>query len=199
MNKGQGKVVLPAVPDPPPEIKALFTDQNAISNEFRDHIRGYNNALNMCSMKVTDETIKRRNANGTLRTDPVAALRISGAVRFFTGPISANPGDMPNGAQVYLLDPDDQINHRNRQAHLNPATMRLCTTALLRDNILAKTFKMANELIVNNNIADARLIMLAEERPADVHERRGNAATVRPACVALGRTMGSPGGHPPGT
>ena len=45
-----GKVDLPHLPRPPPELYGLLTNQDSISKNFRKHIRSYNNALAMTSI-----------------------------------------------------------------------------------------------------------------------------------------------------
>ena len=46
----KGKINLPKLDNPPPELLNLLSAQDDISKKFRDHIRTYNNALAMTSL-----------------------------------------------------------------------------------------------------------------------------------------------------
>jgi hypothetical protein len=171
----RGKVVLDAVPDPPPELMRLYTSSSTDAVAFREHIRPYNNSLNMCSMKVNDETFQRRNRDGTSYQCPVASLRISGQMHHYIGTLKQRDGDEPKGTQVYLLDPLDQVTHRCRTAALDRETLSTLTNMMHCHNVLACEFKMASEKIERGTTLDARIVIHAEERNAGVHARQGNA------------------------
>jgi hypothetical protein len=46
-----GKIKIPRLDDLPPELHNLLSDQDDISKKFCDHIRTYNNALAMTSLR----------------------------------------------------------------------------------------------------------------------------------------------------
>ena len=170
-----GKVVLGAVPGPPPRLMRLYTSSSAGAVAFSEHIRPYNNSLNMCSTKVNDETFHRRSCDGTSYQRPVASLRISGQMHHYIGTLKQRVGDEPKGTQVHLLDPLDLVTHRYRTAALDRETLCTLTNMMHCHNVLACEFKMASEKIERGTTLDTRTVIHAEERNAGVYARQGNA------------------------
>ena len=82
----------------------LYASSSADAVAFHEHIRPYNNSLNMCSMKVNDETFQRRNRDGTSYQCPVASLRISSEMHHYIGTLKQRDGDEPNGTKsIYSI------------------------------------------------------------------------------------------------
>jgi hypothetical protein len=53
-----GKITLPPLHQPPPELMQLLTSQDPVSKDFREHIHNYNNTLAMTSIgRKVDESI----------------------------------------------------------------------------------------------------------------------------------------------
>ena len=86
--------------------------------------------------------------------------------------------------QVYLLDPEDQVAHRNRIDEVRPEIMTQLSNYVSANNIYAHTFVTAAAAL-GQQANTARIVIHAEERPADVHERRGNAQVVSEMAIIV--------------
>ncbi|MEM7518980.1 MAG: hypothetical protein AAF368_18915, partial [Planctomycetota bacterium] len=156
-----------------PEILDLYTGNDPKSRHFLENVRRYNSLLNFASMKMHDE--RPRMANG--QPCPIAALRISGQIQHFAGPLRPNPGQAPRGSQVFLLDAREQLAIRSGNAGVDPEVMAKLQRAVLRVNPFVRMYQQADEQIRNlgASIAEARIVIHAERRPAGVHPRQANA------------------------
>jgi hypothetical protein len=93
-----GKVQIPRLHDPPPEILDFFRGQDDISKNFRNHIRNYNNALAMTSLGCQqDHSINRTGGGPNL-------FKVQGSLYHQTGPLIPGEGMAPNYAQIYIYD-----------------------------------------------------------------------------------------------
>lgn len=180
--------MLPPIPRLPREVAALFHGATAKSKQFLDNIRSYNGALNFASMKMTDERLFRRGTTGS--RCPVSALRISGAVQHFIGPLRPAAGREPACAQVYLLDPEAQLDHRCRRENIDRETMRILQDCILNHNRFYNLFRQIDETLQDTTVPDARIVFHAEERRPGVHERRANAPTTDEVAFVM---SGDPG------
>jgi len=61
----QGKIDLPPLQPPPPELENYYTGRDPISRKFRDLIRRYNNALAFTSVGRPDPSVKNRRTSGS--------------------------------------------------------------------------------------------------------------------------------------
>jgi len=175
----KGTIALPPIPAPLGEIQTLFSGVTHESTNFLDNIRSYNVALNFASMKTTDERLFARGSSSTNRC-PISALRISGAVQHFIGPLRTDAAHEPVCAQVYLLDPSAQLDHRTRMRQIERETMELLQNYILRHNRLYNRFVQMDRDLRSRQaqVPDAQIVCHAAERRPEVHSRRANAPAV---------------------
>ncbi|KAI0311387.1 hypothetical protein OF83DRAFT_1177624 [Amylostereum chailletii] len=123
-----GRVDLPPLPDPPDEIRDLYTGTNEMARDFRQFIRQYNCALAFTSLGVEiDHSVN--NGRGPY------VFKIRGGLRHLSGPLSPPEGMPPSFSQLYVYDPEAALNqrmHHNRNLH--QATMEVLQTTLTRDH-----------------------------------------------------------------
>jgi hypothetical protein len=94
-----GKVVLDALPNPPPQLAQLITGTDSKARRFRTHIRSYNAGLAMASMAATDATV----AGG------LASYTVQGVVYRRIGPLRNAADRTPACLQTYFFDEEDQV------------------------------------------------------------------------------------------
>ena len=172
----QGKIKLPKLDDPPPELLYLLSGQDDISKEFRDHIRSYNNALAMTSLGCNqDKTI---NAGG----GPYV-FKIQGRLCHKSGSLIHNNQNAPLYAQLYIYDPQEALDFRMNHAansHLHRETMQTLQDMLYRRHPAVQLYKQAIEMTQN---IDQCAIALRFEHNSDI--RRYNLPTVTSNEIAV--------------
>jgi hypothetical protein len=141
-----GKVQIPRLHDPPPEILDLFRDQDDISKNFRNHIRNYDNALAMTSLGCQqDHSINRAGSGPYL-------FKVQGSLYHQTGPFIPEEGMAPNYAQIYIYDQqkaiDFRMNHR-ANAGLHKETMQILQNVLYYPHPAVQLYRQAFELTKN--------------------------------------------------
>ena len=110
----EGNVRLPPIPNPPPYLWHLLTEDTRNAKDFRLNIRSYNNALSFSSQGAKHDTTLASNVRG-----PGAyAYRIQGAAyhRIATGllpPRAEADGSNASFAEIYIYDPQVQARRRS--------------------------------------------------------------------------------------
>ncbi|KAI0311386.1 hypothetical protein OF83DRAFT_1068932, partial [Amylostereum chailletii] len=163
-----GRVDLPPLPDPPDEIRDLYTGTNEMARDFRQFIRQYNCALAFTSLGVEiDHSVN--NGRGPY------VFKIRGGLRHLSGPLSPPEGMPPSFSQLYVYDPEAALNqrkHRNRNLH--QATMEVLQTTLTRDHQYARAYRRAHEVLEEEEVDE--IILRLESDPAQ-DQRRYNLPT----------------------
>jgi hypothetical protein len=140
-----GKITLPPLHQPPPELMQLLTSQDPVSKDFREHIRNYNNALAMTSIgRKVDESIN--DGEGPY------IFRLHGALSHKSGSLLPPEGEPPVFAQLYIYDPADAVNFQmaNRwNTQLDHHTMVTLQDMLHRHHPAVQMYKQAHELTRN--------------------------------------------------
>ena len=100
-----GIVELPNMEKPPESLLKLYTSNDERSKHFRHHIRKYNMMFSFTSMggKV-DKSIY----NGH---EPFI-YRMHGQKYHVMGSLQPKGGDIPKFAQLYIFDPENEIDNR---------------------------------------------------------------------------------------
>ena len=103
----QGKINLPLLRTPPTQLQQLYDRVSPQSTSFRRHIRGYNaaNAFTSLGVKMDPRIIAGRGPK---------PFTIHGELRHRTGSILPQIGQDPAYAQLYIYDPDSDLDVRNR-------------------------------------------------------------------------------------
>ena len=117
-----GKVTLPSLQYPPPELASLLTGSDVQSKNFKENIWGYNRAFAFTSLGVKeDHSVNRGNG------PPV--FRIQGELAHWSGSLLPEPGHSPVYAQIYIYDPHIAVTHR--MANNTGSGLRLDTVEVL--------------------------------------------------------------------
>lgn len=134
----QGQVDLPAFPEWPRELKALFHDPHD-EQKFIENVRQYNSALSFTSLGVKIHTF----AGG-----PPAAFRIHGALHHLMGSLVPPEGNSPSYAQLYIYDAQQatELRHQRNQ-NLRPDILRELHDILSRHHPYAATYKNAMQIV----------------------------------------------------
>lgn len=107
----QGNVVLPPLQPLPEILHALYTDMHPYSRTFMRDILKYNNAFQFSSCEAT------------LRDPPPGRgpmlYSIQGKMLFHIADVNINNQENAKYGPVYFLEPDQAINQRNVNQHLN--------------------------------------------------------------------------------
>ena len=176
-----GKVQLEPLPDPPPTLRQLWTEDSTEAKIFRRHSRQLNSALALASQTVQEV----RPPQG----EYCPSVVIQGRLYHRLGPLRARDGEVPKFAQLYINDPQCEdpeaeaalrLGHVRLGARTPAATRRVLLELLqhlqqlLRDhNPLVRDFIMASE-VPEDEVEPLQLVISAEARPAGEHARRYN-------------------------
>ena len=173
-----GKVILPALPDPPETLQKLWNENTPEANLFRKHCRSINNAVCLTSIKV-----KERTFEGGYNPSVI----FQGKVMQFSGPLQAEAGETPVFAQLYVHDPNLQESQRFANMSL-PANMSQGQKEMLRgvlrnvQNVLQEVNPFVNDFkqiieMPDEELAKGILVINAKARPTGEHCRRYNEQT----------------------
>ena len=143
----QGKISLPPLHHPPPELSLLLVSQEDEGIQFRKNIRNYNNALAMTSVgRHLDNSL---NAAG----GGAYSFRLHGELIHKAGSLLPEQGQPPVYAQLWISDTADAANaaHNARMANswntnLNSTTLRTLQDMLFRTHHGVHQYKQAFEL-----------------------------------------------------
>ena len=103
---GRGKVVLPvALKEPPELLTKLLNGENRRSKSFLDNIRRYNSMFAFTSMGANvDHSVNNGRAP--------YCFRIQGQNYHLLGDLLPKDGDRPKFSQLYIYDPQNEIQNR---------------------------------------------------------------------------------------
>jgi hypothetical protein len=136
-----GSVHLERLPDPPEQLKSLFSARSTQAKEFRESIRQYNSAL-----AFTSFTAKEKNDNGGGGGPWV--WKSGYTIYHRVGTILPNAQNDPMYAQLYFYDPVEALHYRmNNNQNLKRETMECLQNILMETNrykrLLHNTFNMS--------------------------------------------------------
>ena len=98
-----GKIKVPKLDDPPPELLHLLSGQEDVCKKFHDHIQNYNSALAMTSLGCNQDTEINRDGGGPF------VFRIQGHLYHRIGSLLPQPKSSPVYAQLYIYDPQEAL------------------------------------------------------------------------------------------
>ena len=101
---GNGRYVLPRIPDPPLFVRKLLTGRTGRDTFFRLHPRAINTMFAMASMGIKNRKVKFKN-NFPL-------FKIHGMIHHRIGHLKVSSRENAQFAQVYMFDPHDQLTIR---------------------------------------------------------------------------------------
>ena len=178
-----GKISLPPLDHPPPELLNLLTTQEPEGSSFRKHIRTYNNALAMTSVGCQiDHSI---NQDG--RPAPYT-FRLHGELIHRAGSLLPAEGQQPVYSQLYISDSQDALNFRLNNAwntHLTQSTLQDLQDMLYRHHPGVRKYKQAFELTCAMPLAQQCRIALRFDPGCDRRRYQAPDASVREIAVIL--------------
>ena len=143
----QGKVVLPVLQPPPPELGNYYTGQDPISRKFRSLICKYNNALAFTSVgRQIDYSIN--DGGGPY------VFKMHGELTHRIGSLLPAEGANPEVAysQLYLYDPQTALDMRmgsRWNSGLSRDVLGTLQDMLYRHHPVAELYKHAQELMAD--------------------------------------------------
>ena len=101
----KGKIVLPALRDPPSELFGLLVKNDALSKHFREFIRAYNMMFSFTSLGGRiDHSVN--NGRGPY------VFKINGENYHLLGDMLPADGEIPKFLQLYIYDIANKISNR---------------------------------------------------------------------------------------
>uniref|UniRef100_A0A2N9FAR6 Helitron helicase-like domain-containing protein n=1 Tax=Fagus sylvatica TaxID=28930 RepID=A0A2N9FAR6_FAGSY len=162
----EGKVKLPYLKPPPPELQELIQH----SEHYKANIRRFNSMFAMTSM----------GGNIDLRVNQGRGpyiFRLNGQNHHRIGSLLPVVGDKPRFAQLYIHDTANEIANRlsalnKHESHcdLDPAVVQILLKMLDENNALVKTFRMARDRFKESDMHSVRL-QLISSRSTDGREQ----------------------------
>uniref|UniRef100_A0A2N9EYQ4 ATP-dependent DNA helicase n=1 Tax=Fagus sylvatica TaxID=28930 RepID=A0A2N9EYQ4_FAGSY len=162
----EGKVKLPYLKPPPPELQELL--QHSV--HYKANIRKFNSIFAMTSM----------GGNIDLRVNQGRGpyiFRLNGQNHHRIGSLLPVVGDKPRFAQLYIHDTANEIANRlsalnKEESHcdLDPAVVQILLKMLDENNALVKTFRMARDRFKESDMHSVRL-QLISSRSTDGREQ----------------------------
>jgi hypothetical protein len=170
-----GKIDLPLFPPPPDLLQELWRSESDEAVIFRRHCRVLNNALAIASQKVNEV---RPPGGGW---SPMVVIQ--GKVHYFIGPLHASSGQIPRFGQIWVHDPDHDVEANIRLGNMRlPASMSRNTRNILANvlrrlqdllrarNPYIRDFITASE-IPDDHLSHCSLVINVSVRPQQGHSR----------------------------
>ncbi|KZT31064.1 hypothetical protein SISSUDRAFT_995568 [Sistotremastrum suecicum HHB10207 ss-3] len=136
-----GKTELPALEEPPELLSNLLTGADAVSKNFRRHIRQYNAAFAFTSLGVKlDESLFAGTGS--------YAFRIHGMLAHRTGGLLPEPDQPVRYAQIYIIDSsEDAVNIRIQNNFIDPDVWRELQAMIEEHHPYVQLYKQAYQIM----------------------------------------------------
>jgi hypothetical protein len=172
-----GKIWLPALQQPPPELQDLLIIPDRRAKEFRTNIRKYNNALAMTSV---GRILQQMDGGGPY------VFKVHGSLSHHIVSLPPPPDQSSVFAQLYIYDPDEALNYRmNNQINtgLDRTIMRTLQDMLHRHHHGVTLCKQALEL--TNDMPPEHQCKIALQYLPGTDRRRYNLPTISGEVAAV--------------
>ena len=171
-----GKVRLDPLPDPPDELKELFTAQSTQAKEFRENIRQYNSALAFTSFTAKEKQNNSNSAGPWVWKSGYTIYHRAGA-------LFPDADESPRYTQLYFYDPLEALQYRmNRNKDLKRDTMEYLQNMLHDINHYRHLFLHAVEVLETTPSRDLSIGIVADP---STDLRRYNAPIVDEIAIVL--------------
>ena len=171
-----GRVRLERLPDPPEQLRSLFTAQSTKAKEFRERIRQYNAAL-----AFTSFTAKETNDNSA--GGGPWLWKTGYTIYHRAGALLPNTQEDPKYAQLYFYDPVKVLDYwMKRNKKLKCDTMEYLQNLLIERNHYTQFFLHAFEILHRTPSSDLAIEILADP---STDLRRYNVPTEDEIAVVL--------------
>jgi hypothetical protein len=180
-----GKIALPSLQPPPPELSVLLTGSDVRAKNFKENICAYNRAFAFTSLGVKeDHSINRGNG------PPV--FHIQGELAHWSGTLLPEPGHSPVYAQLYIYDPSTAVGYRmanNSGSALRHDTMEILEDILRRNHQYAPIYLHAHEVL--SQYPDTTDVSVHLRIAPGTDRRRYNLPTADEVAVILPTSIAS--------
>ena len=187
-----GKVLLPPLPEYPPEFQQLLTSNNEQSRNFKENIRQYNSSVSFASFGAKTATPPGRGPY---------TFRLHGQIYHRAGCLHPPDTAAPSYSQLYIIEANHAIQARLQHAqnqHCRQDVMTILTTVLNRVNPYAAQYIIMQEveqeqlrLAAENNTVP-RTVTMNIMRGSDPRRYNNPTRTDEVAAIFI-----SPDGVPP--
>ncbi|GAU50219.1 hypothetical protein TSUD_408980 [Trifolium subterraneum] len=157
-----GKSELPLLQEPPQLLQhLLFNRFSSDSKNYQAHTRIYNSMFAFTSpgMQLNDQHLRGKGP---------PTLRIQGQVCHRIGSLLPEEGDQPKFAQLYIYDTENEVRNRMQNFRSNKEIdeeiVNKLKSMLDEHNVHAKAFRMARDLLQNNQVQDLKLQLIADRK-----------------------------------
>jgi len=185
-----GKMDLPKLHEPPPELLQLLTGTDDMAKNFCKDIHSYKNALAMTSLGCkTDSSVNQGGGP--------YVFKVHGRLTHQAGSLLPPPDGQPTYAQLYIYDSADALNyHMGHQANstLHRQTMQRLQDMLWHKHPGAQLYKQAHELTCNMGPDQDCNIALHFDKSCDRHRYNIPTATSNEIAVILPGSEDQPQG-----
>ncbi|XP_058784726.1 uncharacterized protein LOC131659570 [Vicia villosa] len=159
---GDGKVQIPLLREPPEILQKLLFDQTSPeSKKIQQQIRLFN-----MMFAFTSPGAKMDNRFNNGRSPP--NYRIQGQSCHRIGSMLPLPGQNPRFAQLYIFDTEHEIHHRVKgfktKDGIDVNIVKKLSSMLYQHNVHAQSFKMARDILSEDNVSDLKLRLISERR-----------------------------------
>ena len=138
-----GKVQLPALQDPPPQLRELLTSPDQSCVKFRQNLWKYNRAFAFTSLGVSEDHSVNHG-----RGPPV--FRIFGELHHLSGALETTSGRHPRYSQLYIHEPRAALDFRMKvNTDLDRATMSNLQSMLRTSNPYVGLYQHAYQILKN--------------------------------------------------
>ncbi|KAL7296821.1 hypothetical protein TKK_0010218 [Trichogramma kaykai] len=164
-----GKVKLSDDADFPDALKSLFTSEHALSSQFFQCIRVYNNLFAFASFNANTINFSER------RPGPYC-FKIQGQIYYkINTAIHPEGADKPSYGQLFIYDPNEAVQHRQAfNNELNYDIILLIENIMRRYNIFAKSYEMMGEELKKVSSDSSEELNLLFSLKKDLDKRRYN-------------------------
>jgi len=155
---------LPTFPEPPPLLRELLVSSSSDAKHFRKHIRSYNSALAMASVRA--DFVSR--GAGESAYNPT--ITVHGRMYHEMGTLSPPSGLKPRFASVYIHDTEHATRNRKHfYGQLRESILSRIAVVLRETNELVKSFMSLCGLIMERKIPESvQLVVHAHSKSFQV-------------------------------
>ncbi len=175
-----GKVHLPPLDPPPPELQNLFVGQDPRAKAFRNHIHKYNDALALTSVgRELDQSLLSGGGGPYV-------FKVHGSLSHRAGSLLPSEGQAPVYSQLYIYDDGEALNYQMGNRHnqgLDQTIMRELQDMLHRHHHGVTLYKTAWEL--TRNMPPEQQCTIALRYLSGTDQRRYNLPTITNEIAAV--------------
>ncbi|KAI0069691.1 hypothetical protein K474DRAFT_1694009 [Panus rudis PR-1116 ss-1] len=169
-------VHLDPLPDPPLELRALYTGDDVPSREFRLNVRQYNFALSFTSYEVNEQDVNHGGRGPWI-------YKVGYQLFHRAGSLLPLEGQWPRYAQLYFYDAQDALHYRMQlNPNLCPNTMATLQRVIFDSHHYTRVYMQAYEILQQHPAEDIEIRLIADPQQ---DQRRYNLPTADEVAVII--------------